>query len=50
MEDVVEAGTDRQGQANGDIVDPLCNAVWPEEPGLELAGDRWRQRRRRAMT
>jgi hypothetical protein len=35
----MNAGSRWQGEANGDVIDPLGDAVRPEEMWLELASD-----------
>jgi hypothetical protein len=39
VEHIVNAGSRRQGEADGDVVDQLGDAVWPDEAWLELGGD-----------
>jgi hypothetical protein len=43
MEDVVDTGTGRKLQPDGDLVDELDDAVQPEESWLELATDSLRK-------
>ena len=43
MEDVVEAGPWRQGEADSDVVDHLYDSVGAEEARFELVGDLLRQ-------
>ncbi|XP_021309766.1 uncharacterized protein LOC8080735 isoform X3 [Sorghum bicolor] len=50
MEHVMKASLGRQGQANGDVVDELDDAVRTVEPRLQLALRRLRQRRHRPVT
>jgi hypothetical protein len=49
MEHVMDFGARRQLEANGDRVDHLEDAVWPEEAGLQLSLGDLGQRRRRAV-
>jgi hypothetical protein len=50
VEHVVNAGSKRQSEVDGDVVDQLDDVVRPEEVCLELVGDSLGKRRRHALS